>query len=115
MSDQLRFLWDQLPNLLWGFPNHRPGGLLLSVLLSTGATLVGLGLAIVFGFLTHSRFWPARVLANRLVWVVRGVPLLVLLVLAFQVLGSGMVFGIELERVLDRRGHADLVCRCLPG
>ena len=95
MSRQLQFLWDQLPNLLWGFPNHRPGGLVLSILLSTGAVVAGLGLAIGLGFAAHSRFRLVRFLVGRLLWVIRGIPLLVLLVLLFQILGTGMVFGIE--------------------
>ena len=97
MSEQLRFIWDQLPNLLWGFPSRRPGGLLLSVMLSAGAASAGMVLAIGLGFAGHSRFWIVRFVAGRIVWAIRGVPLLVLLVLLFQVLGTGMVFGIEFD------------------
>jgi len=95
MSDQLRFVWDQLPNLLWGFPNHRPGGLLLSVLLSAGAIAAGLALAMLLGFGRHSRYRVLRAIAGRLVWLVRGVPLIILLVLLFQFLGTGGLFGIR--------------------
>ncbi len=95
MSDQLEFLWRQLPNLLWGFPNSRPGGLLLSVLLSAGAIAVGLVLAVGLGFMLHSRFGAVRFVAGRMIWVIRGIPLIVLLVLSFQFLGTGAVFGIS--------------------
>lgn len=97
MSDQLEFLWRQLPNLLWGFPNNRPGGLLLSVLLSSGAIAVGLVLAIGLGFAQHSQFGLVRFVAGRVVWVLRGIPLIVLLVLLFQFLGTGAIFGLTLS------------------
>lgn len=97
MSDQLDFLIRQLPNLLWGFPNNRPGGLVLSVLLSAGAIAAGFVLAAVLGFAHHSRFAIVRFLAGRVVWLVRGIPLIVLLVLLFQVLGTGIILGIELS------------------
>jgi len=95
MSDQIEFLWRQLPNLLWGFPNNRPGGLLLSILLSAGAIATGLLIAVALGFAHHSRHWIVRFIANRIVWAIRGIPLIVLLVLLFQFLGTGSLFGIE--------------------
>ena len=97
MSDHIEFVIRQLPNLLWGFPNNRPGGLLLSVLLSFGAIAVGLVFATGIGFAHHSRFRMVRFLVGRFVWVVRGIPLIVLLVLLFQILGTGIVFGLELS------------------
>lgn len=95
MSDHLRFVWEQLPNLLWGFPGHRPGGLLLSILLSAGAIVVGLAPAIGLGLARHSPHRLVRLVAGRLVWLIRGVPLIVLLVLLFQFLGTGGLFGIR--------------------
>ena len=97
MSDQLDFLIRQIPNLLVGFPNNRPGGLLLSVLLSAGTIGAGFLLAVLVGFGYHSRFRLVRFLAGRFVWLIRGIPLIVLLVLAFQILGTGIVFGLELS------------------
>ena len=147
MSDQIEFLWRQLPNLLWGFPASRPGGLALSILLSTGAIALGLVLATGLALVQHHRralprhlairilrllgivllvllfvylrtsyfvgirfstFWsalatltlyaavyhPQRV-AARIVWALRGIPLIVLLVLMFQYLGTGFFFGIR--------------------
>lgn len=95
MSDQLEFLWRHVPNLLWGFPSHRPGGLLLSIILSAGAIATGLALAIGLAFAQHSKHGAIRFVAGRVVWVLRGIPLIVLLILLFQFLGTGMVFGIE--------------------
>lgn len=95
MSEQLQFLIRQLPNLLWGFPGNRPGGLLLSVLLSGGAIAVGLVLATGLAFARHSPNSAIALLADRIVWVIRGIPLIVLLVLLFQFLGTGAVLGME--------------------
>ncbi len=95
MSDQFDFLLRQLPNLLWGFPSRRPGGLLLSLLLSAGAISAGLVLAIALAFANHSRNRLVQVLARRVVWAIRGIPLIVLLVLMFQLLGTGTLFGVS--------------------
>lgn len=96
MLDQLEFVIRQLPNLLWGFPNNRPGGLLLSVLLSAGSIVVGFGFATVLGFAQHNRWSVVRFVAGRVVWLIRGIPLIVLLILLFQILGTGIIFGLEL-------------------
>ena len=95
MSDQLDFIVTQLPNLLWGFPGNRPGGLLLSILLSTGSIAVGLIVAIGLSFARHSPRRAVAFVADRIVWLIRGIPLLVWLVLLFQILGTGRLFGIE--------------------
>lgn len=95
VSDQLWFLWDMLPNLLWGFPGHRPGGLLMSILLSGAALGVGLFGAVVLSLMHHSRLGPVRWLAALFVWVVRGVPLLVQLVLVHHVVGGGRLPWID--------------------
>ncbi|MEM7093316.1 MAG: ABC transporter permease subunit [Actinomycetota bacterium] len=97
MSDQIEFLWEQLPNLLWGFPDRRPGGLLLSLLLSSGAIAVGFIFGSALALARHARRRAVRFVADRVVWAIRGVPLLVLLVLLFQFLGTGAWFGIELS------------------
>lgn len=94
MSDQLRFVWDQLPNLLWGFPNHRPGGLLLSILLTAAALLAGFVISVPVALGLHSRWAVVRFVARRYVWLIRGIPLIVLLILAHQFLAAGRVPGI---------------------
>lgn len=97
MSDQLDFVIRQIPNLLWGFPNNRPGGLVLSILLSAGTIAAGFVVATGLGFAHHSRFRVVRFLAGRFTWLIRGIPLIVLLVLLFQILGTGVIFGLELS------------------
>lgn len=96
MSQHLQFVWQNLPNLLIGFPQQRPGGLLLSVglaLISLGfgflvATLVGSGRA------SPRRFW--RWPAMLYVELFRGLPLILLLFLIHQGLG-GRRFGLDLS------------------
>lgn len=94
MSEQLQFLWDQLPNLLWGFPSQRPGGLLMSVLLSAASLTVGFVVAIVVSIGHHAQSKVIRWVARRYVWLIRGIPLLVLLVLLHQLLNSGARDGL---------------------
>jgi His/Glu/Gln/Arg/opine family amino acid ABC transporter permease subunit len=96
MSDHLIFLWENLPNLLIGFPQQRPGGLILSIWLA----LVSLGL----GFLIALAVGSGRVHPNRyLRWlstlyveIFRGLPLILLLFLVHQGLG-GHRFGLDLS------------------
>lgn len=95
MSDHLEFVWEQMPNLLWGYPSRRPGGLLLTILLSAGAIGVGLVLAMGLAAASHSRFRLVRLCSSTITRVVRGIPLIVLLVLLFQVLATGTLLGIE--------------------
>lgn len=96
MSDHLTFLWQNLPNLLIGFPQQRPGGLLLSIWLAI--------MALGFGFLVAMLVGSGRASSNRLtrwlcmiyVELFRGLPLLLLLLLIHQGLG-GRRFGLDLS------------------
>jgi general L-amino acid transport system permease protein len=97
MSDQLAFLLENLPNLLIGFPQHRPGGLLMSILLAVAA--IGLGLLIAVGVASgsESRLWPLRMFCRLYVELFRGLPLILLLVLVHQLLANGRRYGLELS------------------
>ncbi len=99
MSDQTDFLLRQLPNLLFGFPGNRPGGLAMSILLTAASLGVGLALATVVALGHHSRFVAARVLGRLYVRVVRGIPLILLLVLVHQFTSTGRIFGLETSTV----------------
>lgn len=94
MMDTLEFLWEKLPNLLVGFPNQRPGGLLLSILISGAALILGLGLALVVGAAGASKHWLLCRLSALYVEVLRGLPLLLLLLLIHQGIG-GQRFGLN--------------------
>lgn len=95
MSDQLEFLVRVFPDLLYGFPGSRPGGLLLTILLTLTSLSVGTALGIVAGVAHHSRFRLIRLLARVWVQVIRGIPLVVLLVLIHQTVGAGRLPGVQ--------------------
>ncbi len=96
MLDQLQFLIENLPHLIIGFPGQRPGGLVMSIIL----TIVGLGLgfflAVPLALGQLASIAPVRWISRLLVDLFRGIPLILLLVLVFQVIGSGR-FGFVLE------------------
>jgi His/Glu/Gln/Arg/opine family amino acid ABC transporter permease subunit len=95
MLDQLAFILKGLPYLLFGFPGERPGGLLLSVILAVLAIAVGFLIAVFIGTINESRFYPLRWLSRLYVEVFRGLPLLLVLVLVYEVIG-GRRFGLNL-------------------
>ncbi len=94
MSAHLEFLGDNLANLLFGFPGHRPGGLVMSVLLALVGVGAGLTLAVGLGSALDSRFRSVRMLAGGYVHVFRGIPLVLLILLVHQVAGNGRVPGL---------------------
>lgn len=96
VSDQLDFLIRNLPNLLFGFPGQRPGGLALSLLLAVVAIGIGFVLAMFIAGGRASRFRPIRWLARGYVEIFRGIPLILLLLLMYQIIG-GSRFGLNLS------------------
>lgn len=92
----LEFLWGLLPNLLFGFPGQRPGGLTLSVLMAALSLAIGFGLAITLGLGRGAPWRPVRWAATAYVEVVRGLPLLLLLLLVHHFVG-GRRFGMDLR------------------
>lgn len=96
MSEQLDFLIGNLPNLLFGFPGQRPGGLLLSLLLAVVAIAIGFLPAMVIAAGRESRYRPLRWLARGYVELFRGIPLILLLLLVYQIIG-GSHFGLNLS------------------
>jgi len=88
MADQLAFVLENLPNLLFGFPGQRPGGLTLSVLLAVFAVGLGFAIANLIGNGAESRWRSLRWLCRLYVEVFRGIPLLLLLLLIYQAAGS---------------------------
>jgi general L-amino acid transport system permease protein len=96
MSEQLLFLWQNLPNLLFGFPQARPGGLLLSGWLALISLVFGFGLALVIGSGRMSQYRLIRWLCLIYIELFRGLPLILLLFLIHQGLG-GRRFGFDLS------------------
>ena len=94
MADQLEFLWRNVPNLLFGFPKNRPGGLLLTILLTLSSLSVGMLVALAVGSAQVSRWAPIRWLAVGYSRLFRGIPLLLLLLVVHQFLSTGR-FGFQ--------------------
>ena len=94
MSD-LEFIVDNLGNFLIGFPGHRPGGLLMSLILSVVGIGVGFVLALPVAAALGSGHRTVRVIAVAFVRAMSGVPLILLLLLGFQLLGGRTVAGLE--------------------
>lgn len=96
MLDYLTFLLEKSPNLLIGFPGQRPGGLLLSLLLALVAITLGFVIAVIISSGYESSWRLVHWLARLYVEVFRGLPLILLLVLVHQVVGSPR-FGLDLS------------------
>ena len=94
VSEQADFILENLPNLLIGFPGHRPGGLLMSVLLAAVGITIGFAVAVLIASALSARFRAIRWLAAGYVQVFRGVPLILLLLIVHQLLGGTSVLGL---------------------
>lgn len=92
----IEFVLNNWPNLLIGFPNQRPGGLLLSLILAVFGLGMGLLPAILVGSGRDSRFWLFRRFCQLYVNMLRGLPFILLLILVHQVIG-GRRFGLDLS------------------
>lgn len=95
MSDQLAFILKNIPNLLIGFPGHRPGGLLMTLLLSISSLFLGFVLATLLGTAYQSRHKAVRWMAHGYTQFFRGIPLVLLLLLIHHLLGYGRQIGFE--------------------
>ena len=96
MPDQITFLLSNLPNLLFGFPGHRPGGLFLSILLAFFGIGVGFLIGLIVGSGRSSRFSIIRGACRVFIELFRGLPLILLLLLVHQVIG-GQRFGLDIS------------------
>lgn len=94
--DQIEFLAANLSNLLIGFPGQRPGGLLLSLLLAMFGIGVGFLIALLVGSGRGSRVWLIRWGSRFYIEIFRGLPLILLLVLIYQIIG-GRRFGLDIS------------------
>jgi His/Glu/Gln/Arg/opine family amino acid ABC transporter permease subunit len=101
MSEQIDFLLDNIPNLLIGFPGHRPGGLLMSIILSAVAIGLGFLLAIFIAARYESRRRSVRLAAHLYVQVFRGIPLILLLLIVHQLLRYGRFVGLSSSPLLS--------------
>ncbi|MEM8861120.1 MAG: ABC transporter permease subunit [Chloroflexota bacterium] len=96
MVDQISFLLSNVWFLLIGFPGQRPGGLIMSIVLAVVGISLGFLLAVPLALGQRSKLAPIRWISQIWVDTFRGLPLILLLVIVFQVIGSGR-FGFLLE------------------
>ncbi len=94
MSDQLDFIVRNLPNLLFGFPGQRPGGLVLTLVLAIVGLGLGFVLALPIGTARAARSSLLRRAAQLYIWVFRGVPLILLLLIVHNIFSTGRI-GLE--------------------
>lgn len=95
------FLLENIPYLLFGFPGHRPGGLVLSILLALTAIGIAFLIAIIMGSAFESRHRALNLLAGLYVQLFRGIPLILLLLLVHQLLGFGRRHGLPLTPLVS--------------
>jgi general L-amino acid transport system permease protein len=101
VSAQLDFLINNLLNLLVGFPGHRPGGLLMSIFMAVLAVSIGLVLGAILAIGHEARRPAFRLLARAAIYVFRGVPLILLLLIVHLLLGMGRRLGLPLTPLVS--------------
>ncbi len=92
MSDQLDFIIRNLPNLIFGFPGQRPGGLLLTLVLAVVGLGLGFLLALPIGTARVARSATLRRAAQVYIWVFRSVPLILLLLIVHNLFSAGRLW-----------------------
>jgi len=97
---QIEFILRALPNLLLGYPTERPGGLLLSLILGVIAVGIGFALGVPLGVARTSRRRWLRGPAAATIGVIRGLPLVLLLILV-HTLGSRAMLGVNFAPLMS--------------
>lgn len=101
LLEQLDFLLGNVLNLLFGFPGHRPGGLLMSILLAVVAVGIGFLVAVILAMGYGSRWRTAHLFVHLYVQIFRGIPLILLLLIVHQLLGIGRRMGLPLTPLVS--------------
>lgn len=94
--NQLTFIVDNLPCLLIGCSGQRPGGLLMSIILAAVSIAGGFGLGHLVAVGYRAERCAIRWFCYLYVQVFRGLPLLLLVLLVYQIVGS-LRFGMRLD------------------
>jgi His/Glu/Gln/Arg/opine family amino acid ABC transporter permease subunit len=96
MFEQIEFIYSHIPQLLFGFPGQRPGGLLLSILLAILAIGIGFVFALLVGTGQQSRSGLVRWICQRYIDIFRGLPLILLVIIIYQ-LGGIRYLGFDIN------------------
>ncbi|MEM7125503.1 MAG: amino acid ABC transporter permease [Chloroflexota bacterium] len=96
--NQFQFIVDNFVYLLIGFPGQRPAGLIMSVLLAAVAITFGFCLSHLIASGYRSKRYPIRWSSRLYVEIFRGLPLLLLVLLLYQILGHPRL-GLNLSAI----------------
>lgn len=91
MTFDWNYFWQSLVSPSSSFLN----GLALTVLISVVAMALALILGLLIALMGRSRFLPLRLLSSLYIWVIRGTPLLVQLVILYTGLAAANIFRFE--------------------
>jgi len=92
---QFEFVARNLGNFLIGFPGHRPGGLLMSLILTVVGFSIGLVVALVVAATRDSGSRVVRAASSAYIRVVSGIPLILLLLLTHQFMAGRTAPGLD--------------------
>lgn len=91
MTFDWNYFWESLFSPSTSFLN----GLALTVLISVVAMALALILGLLIALMGRSRFLPLRLIASLYIWIIRGTPLLVQLVILYTGLAAANIFRFE--------------------
>ena len=91
----MQFDWDYFWQSLFSPSPSFLNGLALTVIISIIAMALALVLGLLIALMGRSRFLPIRILASLYIWVIRGTPLLVQLVIIYTGFAAAQIFRFE--------------------
>ncbi|MAQ85022.1 MAG: ABC transporter permease [Maritimibacter sp.] len=100
----MSFSWDHFFRYL--FSDYMLNGVWTTLWLSCVAMFIGCALGVVVAFMKMSRFWLVRRIAITFIWIWRGTPLLVQMVIIYAVLPhAGLKLGVIESAILALALH----------
>ncbi|WP_053352629.1 MULTISPECIES: amino acid ABC transporter permease [Leucobacter] len=91
----MKFDWDYFWQSLFSPSESFLNGLGLTIIISIVAMALALILGLIIALMGRSRFVPLRVLASLYIWIIRGTPLLVQLVIIYTGFAAANLFRFE--------------------
>ncbi|GAA2188912.1 MULTISPECIES: amino acid ABC transporter permease [Leucobacter] len=91
----MKFDWDYFWQSLFTPSESFLNGLALTIVISIAAMALALVLGLLIALMGRSRFVPLRIFASLYIWIVRGTPLLVQLVIIYTGFAAANLFRFE--------------------
>jgi polar amino acid transport system permease protein len=91
----MKFDWDYFWQSLFTPSSQFLNGLSLTIVISIAAMALALVLGLVIALLGRSKFLPFRIFASLYIWIIRGTPLLVQLVIIYTGFAAAGLFRFE--------------------